>query len=107
MFPPAPPIHPAAPAAPTPLRRGWLQAWFAPLAAAAVVVLSLGTAWSPGDHNPVATTAYAAMPAEWGPSGIEQNALPRPTFPSTPVAASLAAGTFGSLLLRQTNVLAR
>lgn len=82
------------------------QAWFAPLAAAAVVLLSLATVWSPGGVAARSAFTLAAAPGALDPSLVEvqRNALPRPSFRSTTGAS--APSSFGSLLLRQTNILA-
>lgn len=84
-----------------------LQVWFAPLAAAAVVVLSLAPVLLPAAGPVTAEFAFAALDGPWQPNALplERNAPPTPTFHSTFGAA--VTPSFGSLLLRQTNILAR
>src|SRR6186713_2819993 len=81
--------------------------WAAPLTAAAMLLLSLATAWSPGNGSAAAGMTFAALPPGWEPgtTQVERNAPPRSSFRST-TAGTLTSG-FGFLLLRQTNVLAR
>lgn len=81
--------------------------WLAPLAAVGVLVLTIATAWSPGGGPASASYALAAPPGTWDaePGQIERNAPPRPDFRST--TAAPMASSFGSLLLRHTNVFAR
>lgn len=90
-----------------PDRPGPMQVWFAPFAAAAVLVLSLGSLLPPAGSPGVQDFAVAALGTEWqtqvGP--IEHNLPPTPSFRSTTGAA--LAPSFGFLLLRQTNALVR
>ena len=84
-----------------------LGLWAAPLTATAMLVLSLATAWPP--HSTVdGSLSLATLPSSWAAHlspQIEQNAPPRPSFRST--TPSGMTSSFGSLLLRQTNVFAR
>jgi len=72
-----------------------------------MLVLSLATAWPP--HPTVAgSLSFATLPSAWEATmapPIEQNAPPQPTFRSTTPGG--LTSSFGSLLLRQTNVFAR
>lgn len=99
---------PGAPARPVlPPGPGPIQVWFAPLAASAVCALSAATVLLPST-GPGRQALAAALAADMGslPVGqVERNAPPRPSFRSTTGAG--VASSFGSLLLRQTNVLAR
>ena len=100
---PLPASEPAAePAAPA-IR----HLWFGPLAAAAALLLSLATAWSPGPVAVASPLALAGRPGAWDPTlvQVQRNTLPRPSFRSTTGAG--VASSFGSLLLRQTNALVR
>lgn len=106
LFGPPPPraaagLPPAAPGSPL------FQAWFAPLAATGVLVLSLATVWQSSGQSTAASLAIASLGAPWDAplTQVERNALPRPSFRSTTGAG--VTPSFGSLLLRQTNVLAR
>lgn len=81
--------------------------WIAPLTATALVMLSLATAWPPSVTGAGSLT-FATLPSGWEPAAappVERNALPQPSFRST-TPGSLTP-SFGSLLLRQTNVFAR
>ena len=86
---------------------GRFQVWFAPLAAATVVLLSLAPVWLPGGGPADDGVAVAALGGGGEPplGLVEHNTLPRSSFHSTIGAA--VAPSFGSLLLRQTNILAR
>ena len=86
---------------------GVVRVWFAPLAAAAVLLLSLATAWSPGAVADTSTLTLAARPDAWEASlvQVQRNAPPQPSFRST--TKGTLASSFGSLLLRQTNALVR
>lgn len=85
----------------------WLHVGLAPLAAAALLLLSLATAWNPGFRPDTGPLAFAAQAGAWDPAlvQIQRNALPRPSFRST--TGAMVASSFGSLLLRQTNALVR
>ncbi|MCK6500528.1 MAG: hypothetical protein L6Q38_13725 [Nitrospira sp.] len=84
-----------------------LQLWFAPFAATAMLVLTLATAWTPVDSGtgPSLSLAGLSAAATAGFIAAEQNAPPEPRFRSTNGGA--IASSFGSLLLRQTNVFTR
>ncbi len=84
-----------------------VQLWFAPFAAAAMLVLTLATAWTPleGGSGPSLSLAGLSAAAASGFITAEQNAPPEPRFRSTNAGA--IASSFGSLLLRQTNVFSR
>lgn len=103
---------PARPAMPSPSPTAALalppvQLWFAPFAAAAMLVLTLATAWTPLDSGsgPSLSLAGLSAAAASGFIAAEQNAPPEPRFRST--NAGTIASSFGSLLLRQTNVFTR
>lgn len=100
---PAVPV-PIAADPPRPRLRGL---WAAPLTATAMLLLSLATAWPP-TRTAAVSLSLATLPSAWETTmapPIEQNAPPQPTFRST-TQGSLTS-SFGSLLLRQTNVFAR
>lgn len=101
------PVTPAPRPATNPRRIGSLGLWAAPLTATAMLVLSVATAWPP--HSTVAgSLSLATLPSGWAAHltpQIEQNAPPRPSFRSTTPGGMTSS--FGSLLLRQTNVFAR
>ncbi|MGE4181120.1 MAG: hypothetical protein AB7J34_14950 [Limisphaerales bacterium] len=81
--------------------------WVAPLTATAMLLLSLATAWPPESSDPGALT-LAGRPSAWvgvPTEQVERNAPPRPNFRSTTPGG--LSSSFGSLLLRQTNVFAR
>lgn len=91
-------------AAPRPRLRGL---WAAPLTATAMLLLSLATAWPP-TRTAAVSLSLATLPSAWETTmapPVEHNAPPQPTFRST-TQGSLTS-SFGSLLLRQTNVFAR
>ena len=96
-----------APCSAVPPRTRLLHVWFAPLAAAAVLVLSFGSMLVPAGGPVTHELAFAALGSGWqsqvGP--IEHNVPPTPSFHSTTRAA--LAPSFGFLLLRQTNALVR
>jgi hypothetical protein len=84
-----------------------IQLWLAPLTAAAMLLLTMATAWSPihdpgGDRYSLA--ALHALPTARA-IAIDQNAPPTPRFRSTNAGAVVPR--FGSLLLRQTNAFSR
>lgn len=87
------------------------QFWLAPLTAAALLVLTLVSPWSANLTPDSARISHslASLSASWpldnGAGLVEQNSLPWPNFRSTNTGA--IAPSFGSLLLRQTNVFAR
>ncbi len=81
--------------------------WAAPLTATAMLLLSVATAWPP-TATVAAGLSLNTLPPGWKTTAmppIEQNALPQPTFRSTTPGGMTSS--FGSLLLRQTNVFAR
>lgn len=81
--------------------------WAAPLTATAMLVLSLATAWPP-TPSVAGSLSLATLPSSWSTPlapQVERNALPRPSFRSTTPGG--LTSSFGSLLLRQTNVFAR
>ncbi len=102
---PLPALAAACLDAPPPVRL--MQVWFAPMAAAAVLVLSLAPVLLPSGSPAITHLAFAALDGAWQPNAIpvEHNIPPTPTFHSTIGAA--VAPSFGSLLLRQTNILVR
>lgn len=103
----ASPIPASNPTDPHPAWR-LLQLGFAPLAATALCVLSAATLLpAPGSASRTLAAALPASAGSWHPpvGQVERNALPRPSFRST--TGATVASSFGSLLLRQTNVLAR
>lgn len=98
------PDAPATLSVPVSLARG---IWAAPLTATAMLLLSLATAWPP-NRTVAGSLSFAHLPSAWEATvtpPVEQNAPPQPTFRST-TQGSLTS-SFGSLLLRQTNVFAR
>ncbi|MCC7374309.1 MAG: hypothetical protein IT581_06620 [Verrucomicrobiales bacterium] len=84
-----------------------VQLWLAPFAAAAMLVLTLATAWTPLDSGSGPSLSLAGLSAAAAPGfmAAEQNAPPEPRIRST--NAGTIASSFGSLLLRQTNVFTR
>jgi hypothetical protein len=90
-----------------PARSAPIQLWIAPLTATALVILTVATAWSPAGVQGSDHLSIASLPGacDAGVAPIERNAPPLPNFRSTNAGAF--ASSFGSLLLRQTNFLAR
>lgn len=82
-----------------------IHLWFAPLTATALVILTFATAWSPTGVQGGSSLASLREAVDAGGAPIERNAPPLPSFRST--NAGVFGSTFGSLLLRQTNFLAR
>lgn len=103
LFPP----HPGAGLRPIRRPAVGLGIWAAPLTATAMLLLSLATAWSP-NSTVAGSLSLATLPSGWETTlapQIERNALPQPSFRSTTPGSMTSS--FGSLLLRQTNVFAR